>query len=415
MVLTPAQKQIVEDNHRFRVVNCGRRFGKTTLATQEMIGKASAVGNRRVTYFAPTRDQARELVWQELLRICGSGIHNKNETLLQLIIRSQDGGLSTISLFGWESVERARGLKNDMIVLDEVSSYRNFWANWQEILRPTLIDTKGDGLFLSTPKGFNHFHALFKKELEDTDFKSFHFTSYDNPHLKVQEIEKAKLETPEDRFAQEYLADFRKIEGLIWNIEDDAVLAPSPLIDKVKTYSDTVIAGVDWGFHNPTGIVVAYVKDAVFYVLDEWKKAGCLQSEIIEKCKEMERKHKIRMWYPDPAEPDRVEEMKRAGLHIGDVNKDVPFGLSLVASQLHSKRLFISQECQELLSEADQYQFERALDGRPEKETPVKVNDHLCDALRYLVVGHRPVDPIKFRMNDLTLRQRALRKDRGFE
>jgi hypothetical protein len=34
--LTPAQSTIAVDRHRFRVVDAGRRFGKTTLAAWEM-------------------------------------------------------------------------------------------------------------------------------------------------------------------------------------------------------------------------------------------------------------------------------------------------------------------------------------------------------------------------------------------
>src|SRR3990167_7035651 len=109
-----------------------------------------------------------------------------------------------------------RGKKNDFIIPDEVASYRNFWTGWKEVLRPTLTDTQGEGLFLSTPKGYNHFYDLCNLELIDTDYKSFHYTTYDNPHIPVDEIEKAKKELTEDRFAQEYLADFRKTQGLVY-------------------------------------------------------------------------------------------------------------------------------------------------------------------------------------------------------
>ena len=65
MQLTPAQKQIARDKHRFRVVNCGRRFGKTILATEEMI----ALGlhrEARIAYVAPTFQQARDIAWEQL-------------------------------------------------------------------------------------------------------------------------------------------------------------------------------------------------------------------------------------------------------------------------------------------------------------------------------------------------------------
>ena len=211
IILHQGQKIVASDRHRFRVLNCGRRFGKTTLAVLEMVAKAFAKDNQNIAYFATTIQQARDIAWQELKEICRPiTIKCTESPALEIIVKTQHGGKSRITLRGWENVETARGQHFDLLVLDEVASMRNFWINWQEILRPTLTDTKGEGLFIGTPKGFNHFYELFNKENEDTDFKSFHFTSYDNPFLPVDELEKAKQELTEDRFAQEYLADFRK-------------------------------------------------------------------------------------------------------------------------------------------------------------------------------------------------------------
>ncbi len=109
-------------------------------------------------------------------------------------------------LRGWEAIETLRGQSVDFIVLDEVAMYRNFWRTWQEVIRPTLTDRKGRAMFISTPKGFNHFYDLYNLQEEDSDFKSFQFTTYDNPHIPVEEIDKAKQELTEDRFYQEYMA-----------------------------------------------------------------------------------------------------------------------------------------------------------------------------------------------------------------
>jgi len=64
----------------------------------------------------------------------------------------------------WESIETLRGQQYDFIVIDEVASMRGFASSWQEVIRPTLTDTKGEALFISTPKGFNHFYDLFHAE-----------------------------------------------------------------------------------------------------------------------------------------------------------------------------------------------------------------------------------------------------------
>ncbi|NCU42433.1 MAG: hypothetical protein EOM19_07000, partial [Candidatus Moranbacteria bacterium] len=213
MNLTKAQAKIAKDTHRFRVVNCGRRFGKTTLAVEEI--KAIAVYQEaRIAYIAPTYQQARDIAWQLLIKELKSIATKINESRLEIEVENLKKTKSLVQLRGWENIETLRGQAFDFLVIDEVASMRNFNNNWEEIIRPTLTDRKGQTLFISTPKGFNHFYDLCN--VQDKDYQFFHFTSYDNPHIPAEEIDKAKEEMTEDRFAQEYLADFRKTEGLVY-------------------------------------------------------------------------------------------------------------------------------------------------------------------------------------------------------
>ena len=256
MELTQSQKEIVSDTSRFRVVNCGRRFGKSTLAALEMIGKAVAKDDTRIAYIANTYQQARDIVWEMLKKFAGQAIYKVNESRLEIIINTQDGGKSTITLRGWENVETARGLKFHFLVLDEVASMKNFWMNWQEVLRPTLTDYKGEVLFLSTPKGFNHFYDIYNLEKDKEkgkNFKSFHYTSYDNDYLPREEIETAKQELTEDRFAQEYMADFRKMEGLVYKEFDrnKHLYTDKDILPRSVAY----IQGIDFGYTNPAAIL----------------------------------------------------------------------------------------------------------------------------------------------------------------
>lgn len=83
---------------------------------------------------------------------------------------------------------------------------------------------------------------------KDTDYKSFHFSTYNNPHIPHSEIEKAKLEITEDRFAQEYLADFRKTQGLVYkDFNRDKHLYTNEAVIEADR-----LAGIDWGWTNPT-------------------------------------------------------------------------------------------------------------------------------------------------------------------
>ncbi len=383
MNLTKAQSKIASDRHRFRVVNCGRRFGKTTLAVLEMVAKAIYGDNRMIVYVAPTYQQARDIAWQELKKVSNAAINKINESRLEIVLNTVHGGTSTIMLRGWESIETLRGQKFHFIVVDEIASMRNWFTNWQEVIRPTLTDFKGEALFISTPKGFNHFYDIYNLETTDEDYKSFHFTTYDNEHVPPEEVDKAKKELTEDRFAQEYLADFRKTEGLVYKEFNRSKNVYTDQGEKIMTFMtrDTSV-GVDFGFTNPTGLVkVEQDIEGRFFVSREYYKTGKTTPEIIE----MARTFNGNYYYPDPAEPDRIEEMRRAGLNIREVSKDVEAGINAVREMLKTGRLFIHASCVNLISEFETYSYPDKKPDNNENETPIKENDHLLDALRYVI------------------------------
>jgi len=143
----------------------------------------------KIAYIAPTIQQARDIAFAMLKKELQPIVKDINESRLEFKVKTQDNEESLIFLRGWEAIETLRGQQFDYIVIDEIAQMRNFWGSWQEVVRPTLTDTKGKGLFISTPKGFNHFHTLFQKEAEDKDYKSFRFTSYDNPVISKEEID----------------------------------------------------------------------------------------------------------------------------------------------------------------------------------------------------------------------------------
>lgn len=381
MLLTPSQTQIAKDEHRFRVVDCGRRFGKTTLAVEEIKGKALA-NPCRIAYVAPTFQQARDIAW-ELLKAELRPITNKvNESRLELTVRTISGEESLIILRGWEAIETLRGQQFDFIVIDEIASMRNFQLMWEEVVRPTLTDTKGEALFISTPKGFNHFYKLFTKESEDTDYKSFHFTTYDNPHIPVEEIDKAKQELTEDRFAQEYLADFRKTEGLVYK-EFDRSKHLFDELDNIRTAE--YIAGIDFGFTNPTAVIhIIRDTDNNYWITDEWYKPGqtdAQTAEYVAACN-------FAKVFPDPESPSGIKELRNHGVNVREVlkNKDsIKNGIDKIRELFKANRLHIHSSCENLIYELETYSYPDKKDLHNEDENPIKENDHALDALRYAI------------------------------
>lgn len=382
MELHPTQNKVAQDTHRFRVVDAGRRWGKDVLGTEEAIGAGLAsTRDIRIPYIGPTIQQVRDIVWDDLKkRLAPLTIGKPNETRLEILFHTAHGAQAKIVLRGWEAIETERGVKNGFFVMTEVAMFKRFWMLWHEVIRPTLTDYQAGGMFLSTPKGYNHFFDLYDLERTEPDFKSFHFTTYDNPHIKPEEVDTARRQLTEDRFAQEYLAEFKKMEGLVYkefsrdlHVFDDN----TPRTEMVER-----IVPVDFGWRNPAAALkIEKDKEGTYWIPEEWYKTEQSQTQINEAIAAW-RPHKV---YPDPAEPDRIEEMKKAKLNVMEVSKDVEAGIVSVQEMFKQGRIRIHRNCVNLISELETYHYP---DQKPDKnapETPVKEDDHAVDALRYAI------------------------------
>jgi PBSX family phage terminase large subunit len=380
VALHPAQQEIVRSKARYRVLLAGRRFGKTVLAVEELVFNALTIKNARVCYLAPTYQSARDIAW-DILKNRIKDIKAKiNDSRLEIEIKG-----SRIVLRSWENVETLRGQYFDFIVMDEVAQYKNFWINWQEVLRPCLTDRKGRVLFISTPLGFNHFYDLYNKK----EYTSFHFTSYDNPYLPVEELNKAKEEIPEDRFAQEYMADFRKTEGLVYK---EFSREKHVQTDFPETYTDTIL-GIDFGYTNPACILpIGIDGDSNYWIKEEWYKTRQTTEQIAEQA----LLYKSTKAYPDPAEPDRIEILNKKGLNCREVSKDIVAGVDHVRELFKQGRIHIHPDCKNLIWELETYRYPDKKPEKNEAEKPVKENDHALDALRYALYTNQPIKEINF-------------------
>lgn len=219
--LIPHQKQteIIQSKARFKVIRAGRRSGKTTLEVEEMAFDAVGGKERNIFYIAPTQIQAREIIW-EMFKKRLTGIATFHEQRLEITVPTIDKGFSHIKLAGWENRENFRGKQAYKIVFDEVDTAKEFFIGWQEIFRPTLMDTGGSATFIGTPKKENpNLRRLEKIADTDSDYQCFHFTSIDNPHLPESEKEKAKQELDHETYKQEILAEYVDNAGALFKYD----------------------------------------------------------------------------------------------------------------------------------------------------------------------------------------------------
>lgn len=389
MLLHKTQSIVAQDLHRFRVLRCGRRWGKTSLMAEEIKGIAISKSSK-IAYIANNYQQARDIMWEFLKKELKGATIDTNEARLEIKVKTIKGETSLIVLRGWESVENLRGQAFDFLGLDEVAMMRNFWINWQEVLRPTLTDTRGTALFASTPKGFNHFYDLNNLELTDKEFKSFSFTSYDNPYLPVDEIDKAKATLPPDRFAQEYLASFQKTQGLVYKEFDRQKHLYDELPVENYQYKFQKLGAVDFGYRNPAAVLDVRFDGEKLFIENEWYKKERTDIQIadyVALCG-------FKAVYPDPENAGGIEELKRKGVNIREVVKgkgSIESGIKMIHELLIRGDLLINKKCVNLISEFEMYSYDDDKGERNENENPIKANNHALDALRYLVSSLLPV------------------------
>jgi len=382
-----SQKVVSIDPHRFRVLCCGRRWGKTTLAIDQMKACAALRAGSRIAYIAPTFQQARDIAWTQLKRECKQAARVINETRLE--IELYNGSL--IVLRGWEAIETLRGQNFNLIVIDEVASMRNFWLAWQEVVRPTLTDFKGEVLFISTPKGFNHFYDLFNLQETDPDFKSFHYSTYDNPFIPVEEIDKAKKELSAERFAQEYMADFKKTEGLVYKEFDRTrTIVTAQQIEAIRSGPHEVLVGIDFGYTNPCAVLtILRDRTDTLYVASEFYETKRTDADVADFVATI----KAQRVYPDPESPGAIEELRKRGVNLRDVVKgkdSIANGIQRVREHLKANKLFVSADCKNLIMEFETYVYPEKKDDKNNTENPQDENNHALDALRYVVAMTQP-------------------------
>ena len=239
------QRNVLESKARFRVLMCGRRWGKSLISKQYVITESLA-GNVNA-YITPTYSLAK-VFFDEIAKLIPNEVATANKS--DLVFKFVTGG--EIRFFTGERLDNLRGLKFHNVIIDEACYIPHLEDAWNNAIRPTLTDFQGRALFISTPRGKDFFYRLYLRN-GDKDFQSFKYTTYDNPFINNQEIDDAKASLPSAVFEQEYLAnpmenaanpfgmDF--IRANIQTLSQNNAICYG--IDVAKSYDYTVIIGLD--------------------------------------------------------------------------------------------------------------------------------------------------------------------------
>lgn len=252
--LHETQWQVANHPARFKVIPCGRGWGKSAVALILCVEAACNTSNSAIWYVGPSHSEV-SLQWRDLQTMmpeCDLYLFRESDRRMVFANGSE------VAFKSAHVGERnLRGGQRRLVVVDEAASIADGAYIWMKALRPSLTRYQGRALFIGTPRGNNWFKALYDRGQDPAqpDWASFIFPSSANPYLPPEDIEQARQELPDAVFRQEYLAEFITDGAVFRNIRGcvgDTAAFGQPLDGKPVR----VVFGVDWAKHHDFTVVV---------------------------------------------------------------------------------------------------------------------------------------------------------------
>lgn len=396
LILTPtrAQSIILASPARFKLVNAGRRFGKTHLAIDFYLfpGAVNLPGSNSY-YIAPTYKDAKRIAWEKLKDVVPlSYLDGKpNETELSIRLRNR----SKITLLGADDPDSLRGPGAHRIVYDEFAfQKRKVW----DVTRPMLSDTGGDALFISTPSGYNHFYDMYCAATAKRGWAAFQFTTLDGGNVSPEEIEEAKHDLDERIFRQEYEASFEMLAGRVYYAYSRDINVCLTVDDKVSP----LLVGMDFNV-NPMTAAIAQRKADQLHFIDEIVLPNGNTELMAAAIKQRYPGRKVNV-YPDPTGNARKTSapvgqtdftiLRGAGFTVLAPQRPYPisdkyntFNASL-CNAAGERRAYINPvRCPHLAKGLDGLTYR---EGTSEADKSLGL-DHITDAAAYLVLWEMPM------------------------
>ena len=242
---------------RFRTVCTGRRFGKTLCMAAELLDRGGGEIGGDYGWVAPTYGVAERGV--EAFRTIAPDFVRVVGRMPTRVEFTGAMGPCRVWMLSADNPDSIRGFGFRGIVVDEAAAVPV--DVWNYVLRPTLAQTLGWGVFISTPAGRNWFYDMFTRGVERQEgFRSFTFPSNMSPYFPAKEWEEARATLPEDVFRQEYMAEFLEDSAGVFRGIDACLFDASSEVGGQRPEdrrNGTVIVGCDIAKHTDWTVCIA--------------------------------------------------------------------------------------------------------------------------------------------------------------
>lgn len=258
---------------------------------------------------------------------------------------------------------RQKGIQNRVIIIMNPTDSSHFI--YKKYIEKThkLVNIDGVDVQISTHPSVLHIHTTYLDNALNLG------------HEFIQEVEMMREENP-DKYAH-------IIMGRWADIAEGAIFKNIHIIKEFPQDCDKVALCQDFGYTNdPTAIAMCGIKGNELYIDEICYKTHMLTKEIIEVLKQYPRMKVI----SESADPRLIDEIHNAGILIYPVDKS---GKSIIAGieKMLEMQIYVTERSYNMLKEFRNYVWDKDKDGKPINRPAEGQLDHLCDAVRYYVLG----------------------------
>ncbi len=199
----PYQVKFLEDSAKRIVVCAGRQVGKSLITAARALWFAMSKAETTTLIVSATQRQSglmfdKILSYVEKCELLKDSVERQTRTLLRFGNDSQ-----IVALPCGRYGNSLRGYTADQVIIDEAAFVPEEVIN--EAVMPMLSTTGGTAIMISTPYDRDHpFYKAFTSSL----WSKYHFPTSENPLVPEEFLEEQRESIGEQRFRQEYMAEF---------------------------------------------------------------------------------------------------------------------------------------------------------------------------------------------------------------
>lgn len=418
----PHPQQLLYHNSRarFRLPNCGRRFGKSTMAARDLEPRLF-LPDKLFWIVAPTYDLGEKefrVVWHDLIVKQQLG---RDKTIKRAYNKKQG---NMFIQFPWNTRVEVRSADHpenlvgdalDWVIMSEAAKHNP--DTWERFIRPALADRRGGADFPTTPEGYNWLYKLWMYGQDNTipEYESWRFPSWANSAVypdgeQDPEIRLLRRTMSPEAFDQEIGADFGSFVGKIFPEWDVTTNVKNVQFNPAwPNYM-----AIDWGYTNPAAFVEFQVdpQDRIYIWRVHYKSFTRVEDHIGQmKARPQPAGYHLDLAFADAADPEAVsivsqhmvpciaDPKAKSGSETGKGSRDAGGwreGIDLIRSFLNREEgedefggpiyapaFFVDHSCTEVIEEFNNYRAPEGTKGRNAPEGDNKSKNHAADAIRY--------------------------------